>query len=66
MSEGEDVFYTYRSSVSSSKDSDGDASPHQLVSVTTEMLSVYFLGAPLTSLSIQWALVAWRMLGLRV
>ncbi|XP_037640480.1 tyrosine-protein phosphatase non-receptor type 3 isoform X2 [Sebastes umbrosus] len=30
MSEGEDVFYTYRSSVSSSKDSDGDASPHHL------------------------------------
>uniref|UniRef100_A0A8C4GHZ7 protein-tyrosine-phosphatase n=1 Tax=Dicentrarchus labrax TaxID=13489 RepID=A0A8C4GHZ7_DICLA len=31
MSEGEDVFYTYRASVSSSKDSEGDASPHQLV-----------------------------------
>ncbi|XP_044063188.1 tyrosine-protein phosphatase non-receptor type 3 isoform X1 [Siniperca chuatsi] len=30
MSEGEDVFYTYRASVSSSKDSEGDASPHQL------------------------------------
>ncbi|XP_061811128.1 tyrosine-protein phosphatase non-receptor type 3 isoform X1 [Nerophis lumbriciformis] len=27
--EGEDVFYTYRASVSSSKDSDGDASLHQ-------------------------------------
>uniref|UniRef100_A0A8C4DZV5 protein-tyrosine-phosphatase n=1 Tax=Dicentrarchus labrax TaxID=13489 RepID=A0A8C4DZV5_DICLA len=35
MSEGEDVFYTYRASVSSSKDSEGDASPHQLVLVTT-------------------------------
>ena len=32
MSEGEDVFYTYRASVSSSKDSEGDASLHQLVS----------------------------------
>ncbi|XP_056142402.1 tyrosine-protein phosphatase non-receptor type 3 isoform X2 [Lampris incognitus] len=30
MSEGEDVFYTYRTSVSSSRDSDGDASPHRL------------------------------------
>lgn len=30
MSEGEDVFYTYRASVSSSKDSEGDASPHHL------------------------------------
>lgn len=30
MSEGEDVFYTYRASVSSSKDSEGDSSPHQL------------------------------------
>uniref|UniRef100_A0A8C2X0S8 protein-tyrosine-phosphatase n=1 Tax=Cyclopterus lumpus TaxID=8103 RepID=A0A8C2X0S8_CYCLU len=30
MSEGEDVFYTYRASVSSSKDSEGDTSPHQL------------------------------------
>ncbi|XP_071772897.2 tyrosine-protein phosphatase non-receptor type 3 isoform X1 [Centroberyx gerrardi] len=30
MSEGEDVFYTYRASVSSSKDSEGDASPHNL------------------------------------
>ncbi|XP_045900276.1 tyrosine-protein phosphatase non-receptor type 3 [Micropterus dolomieu] len=29
MSEGEDVFYTYRASVSSSKDSEGDASPQQ-------------------------------------
>ncbi|XP_041649380.1 tyrosine-protein phosphatase non-receptor type 3 [Cheilinus undulatus] len=28
MSEGEDVFYTYRASVSSSKDSEGDCSPH--------------------------------------
>ncbi|XP_035989563.1 tyrosine-protein phosphatase non-receptor type 3 [Fundulus heteroclitus] len=28
VSEGEDVFYTYRDSVSSSKDSEGDASPH--------------------------------------
>ncbi|KAF3839777.1 hypothetical protein F7725_018494 [Dissostichus mawsoni] len=28
MSEGEDVFYTYRASVSSSKDSEGDNSPH--------------------------------------
>ncbi|KAM3872707.1 tyrosine-protein phosphatase non-receptor type 3 [Diretmus argenteus] len=27
MSEGEDVFYTYRASVSSSKDSEGDTSP---------------------------------------
>ncbi|KAK9513771.1 hypothetical protein VZT92_027277 [Zoarces viviparus] len=31
MSEGEDVFYTYRASVSSSKDSEGDASPHSQV-----------------------------------
>lgn len=31
MSEGEDVFYTYRASVGSSRDSDGDPSPHQLV-----------------------------------
>lgn len=31
MSEGEDVFYTYRASVGSSKDSEGDASPHQSV-----------------------------------
>ncbi|XP_071325241.1 tyrosine-protein phosphatase non-receptor type 3 isoform X2 [Trachinotus anak] len=30
MSEGEDVFYTYRASVSSSKDSEGDSSPHNL------------------------------------
>ncbi|KAL7394310.1 hypothetical protein ABVT39_023948 [Epinephelus coioides] len=30
MSEGEDVFYTYRASVSSSKDSEGDASPQHL------------------------------------
>ncbi|XP_058503137.1 tyrosine-protein phosphatase non-receptor type 3 isoform X1 [Solea solea] len=30
MSEGEDVFYTYRASVSSSKDSEGDTSPHHL------------------------------------
>ncbi|XP_019747696.1 tyrosine-protein phosphatase non-receptor type 3 isoform X2 [Hippocampus comes] len=30
MSEGEDVFYTYRTSVSSSKDSEGDSSLHQL------------------------------------
>ncbi|XP_057690075.1 tyrosine-protein phosphatase non-receptor type 3 isoform X1 [Corythoichthys intestinalis] len=30
MSEGEDVFYTYRASVSSSKDSEGDNSLHQL------------------------------------
>ncbi|XP_037309067.2 tyrosine-protein phosphatase non-receptor type 3 isoform X1 [Pungitius pungitius] len=28
MSEGEDVFYTYRASLSSSKDSEGDTSPH--------------------------------------
>ncbi|KAM8870843.1 tyrosine-protein phosphatase non-receptor type 3 isoform 2-T4 [Spinachia spinachia] len=28
MSEGEDVFYTYRASVSSSKGSEGDTSPH--------------------------------------
>ncbi|XP_028983719.1 tyrosine-protein phosphatase non-receptor type 3 [Betta splendens] len=28
MSEGEDVFYTYRASVGSSKDSDGEGSPH--------------------------------------
>ncbi|XP_075965416.1 tyrosine-protein phosphatase non-receptor type 3 isoform X2 [Anarhichas minor] len=31
MSEGEDVFYTYRASVSSSKDSEGDTSPHSQV-----------------------------------
>uniref|UniRef100_A0A672GAR3 Protein tyrosine phosphatase non-receptor type 3 n=1 Tax=Salarias fasciatus TaxID=181472 RepID=A0A672GAR3_SALFA len=31
MSEGEDVFYTYRASVSSSKDSEGDVSPQQFV-----------------------------------
>lgn len=37
MSEGEDVFYTYRASVSSSKDSEGDAASRQLVSFTTEM-----------------------------
>ncbi|XP_076593794.1 tyrosine-protein phosphatase non-receptor type 3 isoform X10 [Chaetodon auriga] len=30
MSEGEDVFYTYRASVSSSKDSEGDTSPHHI------------------------------------
>ncbi|CAN9514236.1 unnamed protein product [Ophioblennius macclurei] len=30
MSEGEDVFYTYRASVSSSKDSEGDVSPQHL------------------------------------
>ncbi|KAG7242025.1 hypothetical protein INR49_024070 [Caranx melampygus] len=30
MSEGEDVFYTYRASVSSSKGSEGDSSPHNL------------------------------------
>ncbi|XP_061674907.1 tyrosine-protein phosphatase non-receptor type 3 isoform X2 [Syngnathoides biaculeatus] len=30
VSEGEDVFYTYRASVGSSKDSEGDASPHRL------------------------------------
>ncbi|XP_022621877.1 tyrosine-protein phosphatase non-receptor type 3-like isoform X1 [Seriola dumerili] len=30
MSEGEDVFYTYRASVSSSKDSEGESSPHNL------------------------------------
>ncbi|XP_047455382.1 tyrosine-protein phosphatase non-receptor type 3 [Mugil cephalus] len=29
MSEGEDVFYTYRASMGSSKDSEGDASPHR-------------------------------------
>uniref|UniRef100_A0A3B3VC98 protein-tyrosine-phosphatase n=1 Tax=Poecilia latipinna TaxID=48699 RepID=A0A3B3VC98_9TELE len=34
MSEGEDVFYTYRASVGSSKDSEGDASSHR--SVTQE------------------------------
>lgn len=45
MSEGEDVFYTYRASVSSSKDSEGDASLHQLVSVTTKKVSVCLLGS---------------------
>ncbi|XP_029360195.1 tyrosine-protein phosphatase non-receptor type 3 [Echeneis naucrates] len=30
MTEGEDVFYTYRTSVSSSKDSEGDSSPRNL------------------------------------
>ncbi|XP_019949005.2 tyrosine-protein phosphatase non-receptor type 3 [Paralichthys olivaceus] len=35
MSEGEDVFYTYRASVSSSKDSDGDTSPQHLSAVFT-------------------------------
>ncbi|XP_026173064.1 tyrosine-protein phosphatase non-receptor type 3 isoform X2 [Mastacembelus armatus] len=30
ISEGEDVFYTYRTSVSSSKDSEGGTSPHHL------------------------------------
>ncbi|XP_067366765.1 tyrosine-protein phosphatase non-receptor type 3 isoform X6 [Channa argus] len=30
MSEGEDVFYTYRASVSSSKGSEGDTSPHHI------------------------------------
>ncbi|KAM7383508.1 hypothetical protein PAMP_003154 [Pampus punctatissimus] len=30
ISEGEDVFYTYRATLSSSKDSEGDVSPHQL------------------------------------
>uniref|UniRef100_A0A7N6C2S1 protein-tyrosine-phosphatase n=1 Tax=Anabas testudineus TaxID=64144 RepID=A0A7N6C2S1_ANATE len=43
MSEGEDVFYTYRASVGSSKDSEGEASPHQCVSVTSEIVSFYFL-----------------------
>lgn len=38
VSEGEDVFYTYRASVSSSKDSEGDSSLHQLVSVTTNRM----------------------------
>lgn len=36
--EGEDVFYTYRASVSSSKDSEGDSSLHQLVSVATNRM----------------------------
>uniref|UniRef100_A0A671UJE1 protein-tyrosine-phosphatase n=1 Tax=Sparus aurata TaxID=8175 RepID=A0A671UJE1_SPAAU len=45
MSEGEDVFYTYRASVSSSRmDSEGD-SPHQLVSDTTVMVSIDFSGS---------------------
>lgn len=48
MSEGEDVFYTYRASVSSSKDSEGDASPQQLVSVTAEMVSIHTLNLPLS------------------
>lgn len=39
MSEGEDVFYTYRVSVSSSKDSE-DSSVRQLVSLMT-----YFSGS---------------------
>lgn len=39
MSEGEDVFYTYRASVSSSKTSEGQGSPQQLVSLITETLS---------------------------
>ncbi|XP_068998949.1 tyrosine-protein phosphatase non-receptor type 3 isoform X1 [Embiotoca jacksoni] len=30
MSEGEDVFYTYRASLSSAKDSEGESSPHHL------------------------------------
>lgn len=38
VSEGEDVFYTYRASVSSSKDSEGDSSLHQLVSVNTNTM----------------------------
>uniref|UniRef100_A0A3Q2PIQ1 protein-tyrosine-phosphatase n=1 Tax=Fundulus heteroclitus TaxID=8078 RepID=A0A3Q2PIQ1_FUNHE len=45
VSEGEDVFYTYRDSVSSSKDSEGDASPHQSVShkQRLHMLMFFFL-----------------------
>lgn len=43
VSEGEDVFYTYRASVSSSKDSEGDASLHQLVSVTTNRMCFLIL-----------------------
>lgn len=38
MSEGEDVFYTYRASVSSSKDSEGETSPHELVPAPTESI----------------------------
>lgn len=46
VSEGEDVFYTYRASVSSSKDSEGDSSLHQLVSVPTNTMcfSIFPLG----------------------
>ncbi|XP_077454653.1 tyrosine-protein phosphatase non-receptor type 3 isoform X1 [Stigmatopora argus] len=36
LSEGEDVFYTYRASVSSSKDSDGDNLLHQLNEILLE------------------------------
>lgn len=43
VSEGEDVFYTYRASVSSSKDSEGESSLHQLVSVATNSM---FLNCP--------------------
>uniref|UniRef100_A0A087YGR2 protein-tyrosine-phosphatase n=1 Tax=Poecilia formosa TaxID=48698 RepID=A0A087YGR2_POEFO len=40
MSEGEDVFYTYRASVGSSKDSEGDASPHRSVPQEPMFLNV--------------------------
>lgn len=40
MSEGEDVFYTYRASVTSSKDSEGDSSPHQSVLVRIEIMFI--------------------------
>ncbi|XP_013871096.1 tyrosine-protein phosphatase non-receptor type 3 [Austrofundulus limnaeus] len=36
MSEGEDVFYTYRASVSSNKDSEGDATPHHISGSSSE------------------------------
>lgn len=36
VSEGEDVFYTYKASMGSNKDSEGDTSSQQLVSLTTE------------------------------
>lgn len=38
MSLGEDVFYTYRASVSSSKGSEGDVSPNRFVLLTNERL----------------------------
>uniref|UniRef100_A0A8C7XJL3 protein-tyrosine-phosphatase n=1 Tax=Oryzias sinensis TaxID=183150 RepID=A0A8C7XJL3_9TELE len=40
MSLGEDVFYTYRASVSSSKGSEGDVSPNRLVLLTNERLNL--------------------------